>query len=121
MSISFPIAIISVFIHDPEERAWLKDYCFQLCHETIWCGYERALCLRALWNSQASGRKRPIISMPGRADVTWDWKPRMGLKVGVIYEDLETGTPSCDFYIVDGQSSSSEQAPLSQASGKPQT
>lgn len=89
MSVSFVLAVIGVLIDDPLERRWIQQYLTQQGREMLWCGYERASCLRAWWRSIGPG-KRLILSQPRRESLSWEWKPEMGMDVRIFYEDLGT-------------------------------
>ncbi|RDW77624.1 hypothetical protein BP6252_05677 [Coleophoma cylindrospora] len=101
LGVPFAFAVVGVYFDDKEERQWINDYLFELGRDTVWCGYERAMCLRAWWQSSVSG-KRLIMSRPKREDAPWDWKPEMGMNVGIVYEDLETGNLGRDSYFLNG-------------------
>ncbi|RDW61467.1 hypothetical protein BP5796_11359 [Coleophoma crateriformis] len=101
LGVPFAFAVVGVYFDDKEERQWINDYLFELGRDTVWCGYERAMCLRAWWQSSVSG-KRLLMSRPKREDAPWDWKPEMGMNVGILYEDLKTGTLGRDSYFLNG-------------------
>ncbi|KAH8674121.1 hypothetical protein BX600DRAFT_457043 [Xylariales sp. PMI_506] len=90
MSPLFVLAVIGVLIEDPEDQLWIHEYLLRQGRDTLWCGYERAACLQAWWRSKGAG-KQLIMSQPDRAGTLWGWKPDMGMRVKILYEDLETG------------------------------
>lgn len=116
MPISFVFACIGVVLRDPSQREWISEYLMQLGREGIWCGYERALCLRAWWKSDnaiagygeetSNTKKRLIKSIPHRHEVPngslTTWTPEMGMGVDILYENLETGETGFDRYHFSG-------------------
>lgn len=89
MSILFVLAVVGVLIDDPADRSWIQNYLLHRGREILWCGYERAACLRAWWNSLGAG-KRLILSQPDRDTCCWGAPTDGDIKVRIVYEDLET-------------------------------
>ncbi|CAK7216177.1 hypothetical protein SCUCBS95973_002721 [Sporothrix curviconia] len=111
MSILFVLAVVGVLIDDPGDRSWIQAYLLQHRRETLWCGYERAACLRAWWRSLDAG-KRLILSQPDRQDTpllvgsgrdgdddnNCEYGVGNTVKVRILYEDLVTRQVQADYH-----------------------
>lgn len=98
MSISFVLAVIGVLIDNLEDRSWIYQYLTRQGREMLWCGYERACCLRAWWSSNEIPNRELIASQPVREGISWDWKPEMGMSVRILYKDCTTKSLGADWY-----------------------
>jgi hypothetical protein len=120
MPVSFVFAVIGVVFRDAPQRKWISEYLMHLGREGIWCGYERALCLHAWWQSDDTTSasisakttttttksetakpftKRLIKSIPLRHQVPNEsLTPDIGMGVDILYEYVETEETGIDHY-----------------------
>lgn len=101
VGVILPLSIVSMFLREEAERAWICQWTRRVDQEGMWCGRRRGMIIEA-WArcAQEHDLARPFYTMVGQDNI--HWKPGQGLNVSIMtYDPSRDWRSSVQVYIDD--------------------
>ncbi|KAJ5619251.1 hypothetical protein N7510_003235 [Penicillium lagena] len=101
VGVILPLAVVSMFLREEAERAWICQWARRVDQEGMWCGRRRSMIIEA-WAicAQEHSLALPFHTMVGQDNI--HWKPGQKLKVSIMtYDAAQDWRSSVEVYMDD--------------------